>query len=132
MNFRPRISPSGPKFTRPAQSVSYDAGSVLTLIALPAGHIPGLYNIVLSIFTRVFGAGNLNVTLTWDQPNFGPTSLNIGTASVASTRIFNTTSRPAQSSGLAPIALVLTPSAITVNPTIDTMIGAELIAASLV
>ena len=119
-----RNAASGP-FPFAARRVGYDASGVLTLIALAAGHAKGLYDVPFSVFVRVFGVGNLNVALTWDQPGFGATSLNIGTAALASTRIFNTSSRPIESSGLAPISLVLTPNTVSVAPVIDAIVNAN-------
>ncbi len=120
----PRGAPSGP-FPDAVRRVGYDAGAILTLNALPAGHARGLYNIPLSILVRAFGVGNLNVLLAWDAPLFGAVSLNIGTAALASTRLFNTSSRCIESSGLAPISLVLTPSAVSVAPVIDVAFAAQ-------
>ncbi len=112
-----RANPSG-KLVQPLPSkgpFAWDATSPLVLELLSIGHLPGIYEIVQTYFVRVTpSALSALGSISWNQPRFGATQLDINYGSVVVTPNVNFGAlRTIESSGLAPVLLTLTPSGLS-------------------
>lgn len=108
--------------------IDWNAAAPLTLTVLPAGHEPGLYEIIQT-FIPVVGAtsGTLTTTTGWDQPRFGATTLvlNLGNLTAGSAP---GALRLIDSSGVSPITVLCTPVSIVGSPSIAVACTARLVA----
>lgn len=123
---RIRASASG-RIIRPLPAVglfSWDAAAPLVQTLVAAGHRAGLYNLMLNGFVRVpSSAGSVTLTLAWDQPRFGPTTLAVGLPANWQTQAgasrYTTAYRIINSSGLAPIVATWTPAGTGTVPAVE-------------
>lgn len=116
---RVRASASG-KVIRPLPAdglFSWDASAPLVETLAAAGHPAGLYNLMLNGFVRAASAaGSVTLTIGWDQPRFGPTTLAVGLPAnwliQTGANRYTTAYRIINSSGLAPITVTWTPAGV--------------------
>lgn len=110
-----RANPSG-KLVQPLVAkgqFAWDMTSPLVLELLPAGHAPGIYDVMQTYFLRVVPAAvNLLTSLVWSQPRFGATNLDINFNSIVGTPNLSAL-RVIESDGTAAMTLTLTPSSLS-------------------
>lgn len=106
------------------------ASTPFVVVLLPAGHPPGLYEVRTSGFVTATGAGTFTASLAWNEDDFGPVSIALNGGFGLTTTGLKLFERVAfVSSGLAAIALTLTPSGtVSGTPRVNVAAVASLIA----
>lgn len=123
---RPRLQEIAeilPPLPNAVRSIGWTAAAPLVLTVQPAGHQPGLYLLQLSVIVRTAAlTGNAVRSYQYSAPGFGATqiagfggsSLNVpGNPAVSFTVL------SADSDGVDPITITLTPGSVTGSPVID-------------
>lgn len=110
-----RANPSG-KLVQPSVAkgqFAWDMTSPLVLELLPAGHAPGIYDVMQTYFLRVVPAAvSLATSIVWSQPRFGAANSDINFASIIATPNLSAL-RAIESDGSSAMTLTLTPSGLS-------------------
>lgn len=110
-----RANPSG-KLVQPVTAkglFTWDMTSPLVLELLPAGHAPGIYDVMQTYFLRTVPAAvNLLTSIVWSQPRFGTTNNDINFNSIIGTPNLSAL-RAIESDGTTAMTLTLTPSSLS-------------------
>ncbi len=104
-----RRNGSGP-LVRPQLSLGlldWNAAAPAPFTLAPAGHKPGLYRIILSVYVVTGGvSGAVDALLAWSQPRVGVTSVNVtNVAAIAITGYSGISFRALASTGESPIVV---------------------------
>lgn len=99
---------------------AWDGVNPIVSTIAPAVHSPGLYEIVITGFIRTTGsAGSLSATIGWNQPNAGPTTLQVNFGAVISINTITGALRVIRSAGNAPITLTYFTTGLVGSPVIE-------------
>lgn len=99
---------------------SWNALAPLVLTLEAAAHEPGLYQIALSSYLTAFAAaGTFSMTLGWDQPRFGATTIAFAGISLTGTEIYVNILRDIWSSGSSPISVTVASAGLTGSPNVQ-------------
>lgn len=104
--------------TPPAGRLEWDLGAPLVLTAQPAGHEPGYYTVLVSLYMRVAAVtGNVNIAINWGEPGVGAAvPLTFNAVNVQLAIMVFTVDRSLQSAGILPITASFTPNIVTGVP----------------